>query len=50
MMGLAQSPATSKLIIDFIKERLRLLASYTPKKIISDFQLEFSSKIRYKKA
>ena len=49
-MGLAHSQATSALIADWIKERLRLHPSYASKEILTDFQLEFGIQISYRKA
>lgn len=48
--GLAHREATAEFIAEFIKERLQLHPNCTPKKIISDFQLEFGVVISYKKA
>lgn len=49
-MGLAHSQATSVLIADFIKERLKDQPGYTLKEILADFQWEFGVEISYKKA
>eukprot|EP00268_Persea_americana_P040560 TRINITY_DN40300_c0_g1_i6.p1 TRINITY_DN40300_c0_g1~~TRINITY_DN40300_c0_g1_i6.p1 ORF type:complete len:742 (-),score=94.17 TRINITY_DN40300_c0_g1_i6:207-2432(-) len=49
-MGLAHRQATSELVAEFIKDWVRLHPNYTPKKIISDFQLEFGVVVSYRKA
>lgn len=50
MMGLSYRQATIELIATFMKEHLRLHNNYTPKEILSDFELEFGFTISYRKA
>ena len=42
--------ATSCLIVEFIRQRLRVHQDYRPKEIMSDFQREFGVQISYRKA
>ena len=50
MMGMAHPQATTNLIADFIKEKVRLHPEYKPKQIINDVRLEFDVVVGYRKA
>ena len=49
-MGMAHKEATSALIAEFAKDRLRFNNKYTPKEIMFDFQKEFEVSLNYRKA